>query len=134
MHGKIFCLYPKLGGEVIAEHYACNARARAEMFGKAIGFLHSCFLKCDEISDYADIHLLEQIRNWAIPCIRQHITASEANAVEKIWQEADLDSVYAELPMQLIHRDLHPANMLFDEGHITGFIDFEIVVRGPRSL
>jgi Ser/Thr protein kinase RdoA (MazF antagonist) len=32
----------------------------------------------------------------------------------------------------LIHRDLHPANMLFDAGRLTGFIEFEWVCGGPR--
>jgi Ser/Thr protein kinase RdoA (MazF antagonist) len=132
--GKIFCLYPKLPGYVIAEHYAGNAIRRAEMLGKAIGFLHSCFLKCQHINDYADMQLLEQVRNWAIPCIKEHTTILEGNEIEKIWDdiEQEINPVHAELPMQLIHRDLHPANMLFEQDQVTGFIDFEIVVRGPR--
>lgn len=132
--GKIFCLYPMLSGEVIAEHYAGNATERAEMFGKAISFLHDCFLKCRNVPVYPDIQLLEQVRNWAIPRIQEHTMMSEGNLVESIWEkvEQDLNAVYAELPIQLIHRDLHPANMLFNDGNVTGFIDFEITVRGPR--
>lgn len=32
----------------------------------------------------------------------------------------------SQLPMQLIHRDLNPSNMLFDNGEFKGFIDFDL--------
>jgi Ser/Thr protein kinase RdoA (MazF antagonist) len=132
--GQIFCLYPQLPGEIVEEHYAGHATARARMFGQAIGFLHSCLLKCGNLSGYRDMRLMEQIREWAIPCIREHTTAVDGDSIEQIWTEVEqeLGPVYDELPTQLIHRDLHPANMLFDSGGLAGFVDFEMVVRGPR--
>lgn len=132
--GKIFCLYPKLPGEIIAEHYAGNATTRAEAYGKAIGLLHTCFLMCDSLSEYQDMRLMEQIQEWAIPCIRKHKTIVDGDLAEKIWRdvEQEIVSLYDKLPKQLIHRDLNPANMLFDTGRLTGFVDFEMVVRGPR--
>ncbi len=132
--GKIFCLYPKLPGEIISEHYAGNATSRAEALGKAIGFLHTCFLKCDNLSNYPDMQLMEKIREWAIPCIRKHKTIVNGDSIEKVWRdvEQEMGSLYDELPKQLIHRDSNPANMLFDAGRLTGFVDFEMVVRGPR--
>jgi Ser/Thr protein kinase RdoA (MazF antagonist) len=104
------------------------------MFGKAIGFLHTCFLRVQPSDVYEDIRLLEQISHWAIPCIQEHTIRSEGNTIKKIWQETgpEITSIYAELPVQLIHRDLHPANMLFDMDKVTGFLDFEMVLRGPR--
>lgn len=132
--GKIFCLYPRLIGDVITEHYAGDAAVRAAALGKAIAFLHSCFLKCDDGSSYDDIRLIEQIQNWAIPCLRGYKTIFDKDSLEKIWQELEqeMESIYIKLPKQLIHRDLHPANMLFDACKLTGFVDFEMVVRGPR--
>ena len=32
----------------------------------------------------------------------------------------------------LIHRDPHPRNMLFSDGRLTGFVDFDLVKVGPR--
>jgi prepilin-type processing-associated H-X9-DG protein len=43
-----------------------------------------------------------------------------------------LSTINRELPIQLIHRDAHPANMLFLDGRISGWLDFELIVRGPR--
>jgi len=58
----------------------------------------------------------------------------DGSTIERIWETVgpELSSLYSELPKQLIHRDAHPSNMLFDAGNLTGFIDFEMVVRGPR--
>ena len=132
--GKIFCLYPKLPGENITEHYAGNATSRAEKFGKAIGQLHTWFSKCDGIPGYSELKLLEIIQEWALPCIRKHKGVVSEEAIEAAWSgvEMDLNKHYHELPKHLIHRDPNPANMLFDKGKLTGFIDFEMVERGPR--
>lgn len=132
--GKIFCLYPKLPGKPVVEHYAGNARERARVFGQAIGFLHTCFLKCDSLSGFREMKLIEQIEEWAIPCIRKHRTIIDGDAVERIWAEVsqELEALNCDLPQQLIHRDANPANILFEQGALTGFVDFDMVVRGPR--
>lgn len=131
---KVYCLYPQLPGEVIAEHYDGDSTARAEAFGQAIAFLHSCLRLRDDLSGYNDLNLVEQLRKWAIPCIRDHQTLFDADSLDRSWQEVEheLGLAYLELPKQLIHRDLHPANMLFDAGKLTGFLDFEMAVGGPR--
>lgn len=133
-NGKIFCLYPKLPGEIITEHYEGNALSRASTFGKAIGFLHTCLLKCDNLNGYTNMKLMEQIRNWAIPRIREHNATVDGDSIVTIWNEIEqeMEPIYDQLPKQLIHRDPHPANMLFDKDKLTGFFDFEMVVRGPR--
>jgi Ser/Thr protein kinase RdoA (MazF antagonist) len=132
--GKIFCLYPRLPGKVVVDHYAGNAKGRAKAFGKAIGFLHTCFLKCDNLSGFREMKLIEQIQKWAIPCIRKNRDVVDGGTVERIWGEVgqEMCLLYGELPKQLIHRDPNPANMLFEKGKLKGFVDFDMVVRGPR--
>ncbi len=78
--------------------------------------------------------LIEQIQQWAIPCVREHRAVVDGDAVEHIWHqvEPDMVALYSALPKQLIHRDPNPANMLFDAGQLTGFVDFDMTVRGPR--
>ena len=41
-------------------------------------------------------------------------------------------SSYIKLPKQLIHRDIHPSNMIFYRNKLKGFIDFEIPTYGIR--
>jgi Ser/Thr protein kinase RdoA (MazF antagonist) len=78
--------------------------------------------------------LVKHIDQWAIPRIRESRATVDADAVEQIWQDARmvLEPIHRELPGQLIHRDPHPSNMLFLAGRLTGWVDFELVRRGPR--
>jgi len=132
--GRIFCLYPQLPGQVIPEHYGGNAASRAEMYGKAIACLHTYLLKLEHVEGVPEMHLLEQISEWALPCIKKHGLSADAESLERVWKqvEPELAPLYPELQIQLIHRDAHPGNMLFDGDRLTGFIDFDQVVRGPR--
>ena len=42
--------------------------------------------------------------------------------------------IYEKLPKQIIHRDMHPNNILFINKKVVGFIDFEISVKSIRIL
>ena len=134
--GKVYCLYPRLPGNVITEHYAGDAEKRALGFGRAIGLLHTCFQARADVNGHRELALLEQIEQWALPRIREEGSAVDARAIERIWRdaEAELGPLYSKLPRQVIHRDPHPSNMLFSAGRLTGFLDFEMVRRGPRAF
>ena len=41
-------------------------------------------------------------------------------------------SVFDKLPKQLIHRDPNPSNILFNNGEVSGFIDFDLSERNIR--
>lgn len=43
-----------------------------------------------------------------------------------------LADIYAELPVQLIHRDIHFGNFLFADGSFSGYIDFDLSQRNIR--
>ena len=132
--GKVYCLYPRLPGDVVPEHYAGDAETRAQGFGRAIGLLHTCLQERADADEYPQMELVEHIDEWAIPRIRKGRTTVDASAVEQIWRDArsELEPIYVELPQQLIHRDAHSSNMLFSAGQLTGLLDFELVRRGPR--
>ncbi len=80
------------------------------------------------------MQLAEQVRRWALPCCKKHLPFKAVEALEEIWKwlEPDWNPLYEQLPRQLIHRDAHPGNMLFEQGRLTGFIDFDQVMVGPR--
>ena len=132
--GKTYCLYPKLPGKAIKEHYAGDTTTRAKSFGKAIAFLHSCLIKCENIGGIPNLKLIEQIQEWAIPCIRKNGEIFDGYTVEETWNIFEREFVQLEddLTKQLIHRDLHPANMLYENGRLTGFVDFDMIVSGFR--
>jgi Ser/Thr protein kinase RdoA (MazF antagonist) len=128
----MFWLYPRLPGKVVTEHYEGDAEKRAGAFGRAIGLLHGHLQTCDALSGFRDMGFVGQIEEWAIPRIHEGQAVVDAEAIASIWRDVEGEFVplHDGLPKQLIHRDAHIYNMLFDEGKLTGFLDFEMAVRG----
>jgi len=134
-----FDLSPHLTGTVYADHYAPGAVERAIQFGAAIARLHTALCNCDQFASVQDMDLPGDI-SQSCQVVRQNWSAGRQNwpaeqpPVEPILSEleAGLAACFAELPKQLIHRDAHPGNMLFQEGQLSGWLDFEIMLRGPR--
>ena len=94
--GEVCCLYPKLPGHVVTEHYAGDAEKRALGFGQAIGLLHTCLQEHADINEYQGRAFIAQIEEWAIPCIRKDWTTVDACEIEQLWRdvEAELKSLY----------------------------------------
>ena len=134
--GGRFCLYPRLPGQVVSEHYTGDAQGRARAFGAAIGLLHVALRECGNLSGFDEMDLVTHIAEWALPCIRSGGDVVDACAMERVWSDAggELALLQNGLPIQLIHRDAHTTNMLFDGGKLTGFLDFEMVRIGPRAF
>jgi len=132
--GEIHCLYPKLPGSVIAEHYTGDAKRRAENFGEALGLLHCCLSRLNIADGGREMHLVPQIQKWALPAIEKKKRDIDFLSMESIWGEVEgnLTLLEKEMSLQTIHRDAHPSNMLFEKGQLTGFLDFELVTRGLR--
>jgi len=132
--GEIHCLYPKLPGSVIAEHYAGDAERRAENFGEALGLLHHCLSRLNNVDGGREMHLVPQIQEWALPVIEKKQKDIDFHAMERIWVDVarNLTWLEKEMPRQTIHRDAHPSNMLFEKEQLTGFLDFELVTQGLR--
>ena len=59
--------------------------------------------------------------NWK--CIEQSVFNDIVEVLEKL---------YDKLPVQLIHRDVHLGNFLFDNGSFSGYIDFDLSQRNIR--
>jgi Ser/Thr protein kinase RdoA (MazF antagonist) len=128
-----FCLSPYLAGMAISDHYSAGSEERARRFGMAIAQLHIGLQQCENLVMVSEMDLLH-----AVTAASQVVRAlGEDHAAETI-QTVLLDlnnglaAINQELPVQLIHRDAHPANMLFLDEHLSGWLDFELIVRGPR--
>lgn len=126
-NGKLYVVTRKLRGCNIV-----NIKSRdgiAHRMGEVIGRLHLAFQQCDGDIEFWNNSLLDEMNGWVKENIFKHSMISEENfdaAVEK------LQSVYSELPTQIIHRDVHFGNFLFDCGEFTGYIDFDLSQRNIR--
>ena len=127
-----FDLSPHLPGTVYNDHYAPGAVDRARQFGVAIARLHAALRICDPFVSAQDMDLPGDIARF-IPAVRSLWPAGQPSVDPILAElESELAACFAELPTQLIHRDAHPGNMFFQDGQLSGWLDFEIMLCGPR--
>lgn len=103
----------------------------AETMGSVIADLHIAFQKCESEGEFWNNSLLDEMNGWVKEqfeeCDWKYISQEEFQKVV-----SELESLYGNLPVQLIHRDVHFGNFLFDEGKFSGYIDFDLSQRNIR--
>lgn len=103
----------------------------AGQMGYAIAKLHKAFLECEGVIDFWDNSLLMELQEW----VRESLAADKWNIVSENEYAAtiqELEQIYKFLPKQLIHRDVHFGNFLFQEDKLSGYIDFDLSQRNIR--
>lgn len=120
-----FFLSKRIEGEHITDIYSEDYKKIGHLIGQVIGKLHSAFRKCQEIICCHDNNFCDEVSGWILQAFRD-------KKISKVpWDILNecvslLNSIYKELPRQLIHRDIHLGNMLFKNGELTGYIDFDL--------
>ena len=123
-----FLMSKKLQGNNLSDR---KDRAIAYKMGCAIARLHDAFLQCEKEMEFWDNSLLKEMKGW----VWEIFTGQEWQMISR--EEYDkavieLETIYDDLPKQLIHRDVHFGNFLFCEGELSGYIDFDLSQRNIR--
>ena len=127
--GLFFFLSQRLHGSNIVR--IGNDRAIASAMGNIIADLHIAFKKCEEADVFWNNSLLDEMNGW----VKDNF---EVNGWRYISKEeykkivSQLTIIYDNLPVQLIHRDVHFGNFLFLDGTFSGYIDFDLSQRNIR--
>lgn len=123
--GSYYFLSRKISGEHIADIYAGNYLENAYLIGTVVARLHIAFLECQKKITCYDNNFYEEMNGWVRLTFEEHGIESVPRPIlsECINQ---LGNFYPRLPRQLIHRDIHPGNMLFHNNQLTGYIDFDL--------
>lgn len=103
----------------------------AYQMGQTIGRLHTAFQKCEDQFEVWENSLLDELCGW----VERELEGNgwEVIGKEEFFQTAEsLRQIYSDLPVQLIHRDVHFGNFLFDEGQFSGYIDFDLSQKNIR--
>ncbi|MBN2308564.1 MAG: phosphotransferase, partial [Candidatus Hydrogenedentes bacterium] len=127
----IYGLYPWLRGRVIVDHYSGDALGRARRFGRAIARLHTALRDWRAPVNVPVYDLLAEARARHLPALNEYPEDVDCARVAAIAEAcfAGLEPLGPDLPIQWIHGDIHPENMLFDKGELTGIVDFDMVRR-----
>lgn len=120
-----YFLSKKIKGEHINNIYGENYKELSLLIGKVISELHIGFQKCQKILPCRENNFYDEITGWVLNTIKE----KEVNTIpQNILNEciSVLEDIYPKLPRQLIHRDIHLNNMLFENKVLTGYIDFDL--------
>lgn len=132
---KYYCLYPYISGGVTQRYYTPGAEERAWVYGRAIAMLHAGMKKCASISGFEYLDLVKEVYLDALPVILRNSASAEAVLAAKAaeeFKEAWM-RLSKDIPVQLIHKDMHPVNLLLDSSNrLVGIIDFDSAMIGPR--
>lgn len=123
--GHYYVLSRRLPGKHIERIYDQDYCLIARKSGEAIANLHRALLYVQQVIKCWDNNLLTEMQGW----IKEYFDASGYQLISL--QEFEvllhrLEGLSGLLPKQLIHRDLHFGNLLFEAGDVSGYIDFDL--------
>ncbi|WP_105616021.1 phosphotransferase [Vallitalea okinawensis] len=132
-NNKTYCIYPKIQGDEPEDFYSRENFDYSSIIGKAIAEYHNVLASYPYEGEYEKINILDKLLIWAMPIIEEcHLVDLESfKQLKRSWFK-DLENDLLNLPQQIIHRDLHLGNLLFEEGQLTGIIDYDLMAIGPR--
>lgn len=108
-----------------------NDRKIALMMGEIIADLHMALKKCEEVGGFWNNSLLDEMNGW----VKNNFENHNWKYISKLEYEkivSQLAMLYDQLPVQLIHRDVHFGNFLFADGAFSGYIDFDLNQKNIR--
>ncbi len=127
--GQSFFISEKLEGSNIIKLRYGNKQAKA--MGEIIADLHIAFKSFENKDEFWNNSLLDEMNTWVKESFEksgwQNISCDEYMTVVE-----NLEKLYNELPVQLIHRDVHFGNFLFNKGKFSGYIDFDLSQKNIR--
>lgn len=124
-----YILTERLSGKPIVSGKQLEAVSLS--MGRIIGELHKAFLECEKQEDFWENSLLDELKGW----IAEALAADGWTMVsKKLFADTveNLEKLYGDLPVQLIHRDVHFGNFLFEGKQFCGYIDFDLSQRNIR--
>lgn len=129
--GNIYTLSARLPGRIIKDIYQeANYSKLALVTGKSTAILHHAFSKLN-LENVRKANFLQEMENWIYRSLSQSnwLYITEQEYLECLMP---LKTIYNALPSQLIHRDLHYGNLLFNNGQLSGYIDFDLNCKNIR--
>ncbi|HBN86113.1 MAG TPA: hypothetical protein DDZ89_19985, partial [Clostridiales bacterium] len=125
-----YCLMRKMKGEHL-DPYKGNCSENGQLLGGIVADLHLALQHITLKAEVYDSDYMKELTDWITPEVEQkHI-----NFLDGIMDACfDFYEIYKALPRQLIHRDMHLGNLLFNEGKFSGYLDFDISQINVRLL
>ena len=117
-----------------ADRFGGNRRAFGHKYGKAIAKLHNALAAIEPEIAPKEQDLYKDVTEWALPEAKKQNAQFQMGLPDSFFNDylRRFGALSGKLPKQLIHRDPNPSNILFDNGQVSGFIDFDLCHRTQR--
>lgn len=125
-----YVLTPRMKGSEfnIEELFGDNATTAARYLGQIIGKLHLALKANDDIVCNEQDIFREVCDEWLAPAASVMGLSNDFCEDYKI----TFGKLHEKLPVQIIHRDPNPSNIIMDHGVVAGFVDFDLSQRSIR--
>jgi Ser/Thr protein kinase RdoA (MazF antagonist) len=128
LDGEYYCLMQKISGEHM-DPYVGDSKTNGKMLGNIVAKLHLALKTIENRIECYDADYMNELGGW----ILDEIADKEIVVRQKIIDDSvSFEELYRGLPRQLIHRDMHLGNLLFDHGKFVGYLDFDISQKNVR--
>lgn len=131
LDNSYYLLTKRINGDHIRNIYEEDYISISRKCGELIAKLHLAFLKIEGNLDCWDNSLLNEMNGW----IKDSFNKMGYSLISKdafYYTIHKLTHINQELPVQLIHRDIHLGNLLFENGEVSGYIDFDLSQKNIR--
>ena len=125
---KYWCLMKKIKGAHL-DPFEGNAKGNGILLGRAVAKIHKALKSIEGKIEVWDNDFFTELSSWIVPELEKSGTSFDSALMERIYA---FEPVYRTLPRQIIHRDMHPGNLLFESGVFTGYLDFDLSQRNVR--
>lgn len=127
---ELFILTHSLNGSPLpkSDRFGNSRIDFGKKYGKSIAQLHKALREVQKEVMPDEINLYKSIREWALPNVRQQNVQWSMGLDEEFFKDYidTFGKLFDRLPKQLIHRNPNPSNILFEDGEVSGFIDFAL--------
>ncbi|HHT72836.1 MAG TPA: phosphotransferase [Firmicutes bacterium] len=125
--GEIYVLYPYVQGSP-GEGVCPTDLGKARSLGAFLARLHGAMAEYPKADEFPRQNLYGEVISWAWPTARKCLSGHLRGRLEDIGESiAQFSNLYEGLPRQLIHRDAHPGNVVFEGDDVVGMLDFTMV-------
>jgi len=126
---KYWCLMKRIKGTVFYP-FIGDAKQNGIILGKAVAELHIALKNIENKIDAHEVDFHNELTSWIIPELEKGGVSFADGVMDSL--HTFFEREYHSLPRQLIHRDIHTSNLLFENGVLTGYLDFDMSQKNVR--
>ena len=125
---KYWCLMKKIRGEHL-DPFDGDTKGNGILLGRAAAVIHKALKRIEGKIEVWNNDFFTELSSWIVPELEKSGTSFDCALMKRIFA---FEPVYRTLPRQIIHRDMHPRNLLYEDGIFTGYLDFDLSQKNVR--